>query len=69
MFFVSIIWIGFKITSIHCDNKYKPLMKKLEDTYEVTMNYANTQEHVPEIERSIRVIKERFRASFHRLPF
>ena len=33
------------------------------------MNYANPQEHVPEVERSIRVIKERFRVAFHRLPF
>ena len=33
------------------------------------MNYANPQEHVPEAERNNRVIKERFCAAFHRLPF
>ena len=60
---------GFKIKSIHCDNEYRSLMQELESIYEVKMNYASAQEHVPEIERSIRVIKERFRATFHRLPF
>ena len=33
------------------------------------MYSANPQEHVPEAERNNRVIKERFRAAFHRLPF
>jgi hypothetical protein len=60
---------GFKIKCIHCDNEYCPLMQELESTYEVKMNYASAQEHVPEVERSIRVIKEQFRATFHRLPF
>jgi hypothetical protein len=60
---------GFKIKSIHCDNEYRSLMQELESIYEVKMNYASAQEHVPEIERSIRVIKERFCATFHRLPF
>jgi hypothetical protein len=33
------------------------------------MDVANAQEHVPEIERSHQVIKERARAMFHRLPY
>ena len=60
---------GFKITTIHCDNEFQPIMKEMEKIYGIRMNYANPQEHVPEIERSIRVIKERFRVAFHRLPF
>lgn len=60
---------GFRITTIHCDNEYKSLMGELEDVYGVAVNYASAQEHVPEIERSIRVIKERVRATFHRLPY
>jgi hypothetical protein len=56
---------GIKITTIHCDNKFRPLMQELHDVYEVTMNYANPQEHIPEAERNNCVIKERFRASFH----
>jgi hypothetical protein len=60
---------GFFIKTIHCDNQFQPLLKELTEAYGVSINYANPQEHVPEIERSIRVIKERFRATFHRLPF
>ena len=60
---------GFKITTIHCDNEFQPIMKEMEKVYGVRMNYANPQEHVPEVERSIRVIKERYRVAFHRLPF
>jgi hypothetical protein len=49
---------SFRITSIHCDNEFQPLMSKLQDIYNVCMNYANPQEHVPEAERYNRIIKE-----------
>ena len=32
-------------------------------------NIASTEEHVPEPERRIRVVKERFRSYRHSLPF
>jgi hypothetical protein len=35
------------------------------DKYGISMNFASAQEHVPEAERNNRVIKERFRATFH----
>jgi Reverse transcriptase (RNA-dependent DNA polymerase) len=60
---------GFRISIIHCDNEFRPLMTQLQNIYNVQMNYANPQEHVPEAERNNRVIKERFRSAFHRLPF
>jgi hypothetical protein len=60
---------GFKNKRIHCDSECRSLMQELESIHEVQMNYASAQEHVPEIERSIRVIKERCCATFHRLPF
>ena len=60
---------GFFIQYIHCDNQFRPLLQELTNDYGVTINYANPQEHVPEVERSIRVIKDRFRATFQRLPF
>jgi hypothetical protein len=44
-------------------------MNELQGVYNIKMNYANPQEHVPEAERNNRVIKERFRAEFHPLPF
>ena len=33
------------------------------------MNIATTNEHVPEIERMIRVVKERIRSTVHGVPF
>jgi hypothetical protein len=45
---------GIKITTIHCDNEFRPLMQELQDVYEVNMNYTNPQEHVPEAERNNR---------------
>lgn len=60
---------GFKVQTILCDNEFRPLLHPMANEYDVNVNYANPQEHVPEAERNIRVIKERFRAAFHRLPF
>jgi hypothetical protein len=51
---------GFRITTIHCENEFCPLMNQLQDTYNVQMNYANPQEHVPEAKQNNHVIKERF---------
>ena len=48
---------GFTISTLFVD----PELKFLEDTMtdiDITMNYSSAQEHVPEIERSICVIKE-----------
>jgi hypothetical protein len=59
---------GFQITIIHCDNEFHPLMDQLQNTYNVQMNYANPQEHVPEAERNNRVIKEQFRSAFKNIP-
>ena len=60
---------GFRVTQIRCDNEFRALMDPLANEFQVTMNYANPQEHVPEAERNNRVIKERVRATYHRLPY
>ncbi|KAI2506113.1 Reverse transcriptase (RNA-dependent DNA polymerase) [Fragilaria crotonensis] len=60
---------GFQVTTIRCDNEFRPLIEPLADEFEVVMNFANAQEHVPEAERNNRVIKERVRATYHRLPY
>ncbi len=56
---------GFEISTILCDNEFQPLMKELVDVYNVWIIYANPQEHVPEAEWNIQVIKEQFYATFH----
>ena len=45
------------------------IANNMADMYGIRMNYSNPQEHVPEAVRSIRVVKQRFRATYHRLPF
>ncbi len=44
-------------------------MDSVNDDLDIDMVYALAQAHVPEIERTIQVIKEHFRATFHQLPF
>jgi len=59
----------FKITQIHCDGEYKPLMNKIKDELNIDINFANPQDHVPEAEHNNRMIKERVRAAYQRLPY
>ena len=57
----------FEIATLHVD----PEFRKVEDVMidnNIDVRYAAAQQHVPEIERMIRVIKERCRALHHRLP-
>ena len=44
-------------------------METVKDDLGVTMQYSPSQAHVPEAERNNRVLKERIRATYHRLPF
>ena len=45
------------------------MLEKVSDELDIEMNYATTDEHVPEAERNNRTIKERIRATYHNLPF
>ena len=60
---------GFDVKTIHCDQEFKPMMDQISDELDIEMNYATTDEHVPEAERNNRTIKERIRATYHNLPF
>ena len=60
---------GFCISTIYCNNEYKPLFEPIQDKMDITMNYALAYEHVPEVERNNRVIKERIRSNFHCFPY
>mmetsp|Transcript_36183 Transcript_36183/g.51177 ORF Transcript_36183/g.51177 Transcript_36183/m.51177 type:complete len:412 (+) Transcript_36183:1053-2288(+) len=54
---------GFRITTVHADNEFGPLQELINDMPAgPSMNLASAREHVPEIERRIRVVKERVRA-------
>ena len=54
---------GFQITTVQFDNEFCPLIKPLADYFNVVMNFANAQEHVPEAECNNRIIKECVRAT------
>ena len=61
---------GFRIASVHVDPEFKPLEDIMrDDDNDIAMIYVPAQQHVPEIERAIRTIKERYRAMYHSLPY
>jgi hypothetical protein len=61
---------GFHIKTVHADGEFAPLKPLIESMPGGTMvNLTSANEHVPDIERRIRVVKERCRATRHSLPF
>ena len=61
---------GFRVTQLYCDNEFCPLMSQMMELEpDININYSSPNEHVPDIERSICVIKERVRATYHGLDF
>ena len=61
---------GFRITTVHSDGEFAPLRALVAALPGGPMiNLASANKHVPEIERKIRVVKERFHAARHGLPF
>jgi hypothetical protein len=61
---------GFQITTVHADGEFA-LLKVLIESLPggPFINLASRDEHVPEIKRRIRVVKEWSRAACHSLPF
>ena len=61
---------GFIITIVSADGEFGPLQEKINDMpHGPQMNLASADEHVPEVERRIWVVKERARDIQHNLPF
>jgi hypothetical protein len=59
---------GFKIKWTLMDNEFEPLRGDLANLG-IGLNEAGRDEHVPQVERMIRTIKERARANYNMLPF
>ena len=59
---------GFKVCNILADGGFKCIRNNLADMG-ITQNVASRNEHVPEVERCLRAIKERVRAIVSALPF
>ena len=59
---------GFRVTIILADNQFESMRGKLADLH-AQLNVTARDEHVPEIERFNRTIKDRVRGHFNTLPF
>ena len=59
---------GFKITHMHTNCELEPLRKEMTALV-INLNFASKKEHVPEIERFIRNVKERVRSTRATMPF
>ncbi len=61
---------GFQIVLIKGDGEFKPLVEFMPELYGAPrLNPTSANEHVPEIERKIRVIKKQVRAVMYGMPF
>ena len=60
---------GITITDVHADNQFASLLDPVKDELDITIHNPPAGGRVPEAERNIRVIKERIRATYHRLPY
>ena len=59
---------GFLVSTIISDHEFEPLSRQLLELG-ATLNASTADEHAPEIERAIRVIKERARSHLVMMPF
>ena len=57
---------GFEVVDIHADKEFECLRESLGN---VSLEICGPDEHVPEVERSIRTMKETMRATAHGLPY
>ena len=59
---------GFRITQMNMDGEFDTMRGELADM-QIGLNITSNAEHVPEIERHIRTMKERARSIYNTLPF
>ena len=57
---------GFEVVDVHADKEFECLRESLGN---VSLEICGPDEHVPEVERSIRTMKETIRATAHGLPY
>ena len=56
------------IKTLFMDNEFEVLRHTLQDEG-ITLNTASADEHVPQIERQIKAVKERVRSTRNSLPY
>lgn len=60
---------GFRIRHVLTDGAFESLKEALMSVLKARLNTTSRDEHVGEIERYIRTVKERMRSTFNALPF
>jgi hypothetical protein len=60
---------SFEIRYVCADQEFEGVLRDMVNEYKFIPNIALEKEHVPVVERSIRVVKERCQATFHGNPF
>ena len=60
---------GFRITTLLVDRQFACLEEGLRGSRNIALNTCSNDEHVGEIERMIRTVKERCRGVYNTLPF
>jgi hypothetical protein len=60
---------GFRVTHVHGDLEFECLHGAIATDMRATLNTASEDEHVPEVERCIRTIKERTRCTYQSTGF
>ena len=60
---------GFNVKFVFSDNELKPMKEAIHEEGNADLNLSAPNEHVPEVERNIKTIKERVRCSINDMPY
>ena len=61
---------GFEVMEVCTNHEFKPVLQVLhDDGWSFMTNLASAQEHVPEAECNIRVLKEHIHTTYHGIPY
>jgi hypothetical protein len=60
---------GFRITNILGDSEFECLRGSIATDIRSELNICGKDEHIPDVERCIRTVKERTRCTYHATPF
>ena len=60
---------GFTVSKLRCDQEFEKIMENVCDNLDIQLHCPPRGDHVSEAERNNRVIGERIRIAYHRLPY
>ena len=53
----------------HCDGELKSIVDEVADILDISMKYANPDDHVPKIDKNKQFVKDIFRIAYYRLTY